>query len=74
MRPRTHRGGRTGAARSAQPLDTQTDYVRNFLRFIDNEDVRFVHAEGLNTGDEPRRAAHDEIRRLVHGEAVVTAA
>lgn len=29
------------------PLDTQTNYVRDFLKFIGIEDVQFVYAEGL---------------------------
>ena len=33
------------------PLDTQSSYVRDFLRFIGIEDVEFVYAEGLAMGD-----------------------
>ena len=33
------------------PLDTQTSYVRDFLRFIGIEDVEFVYAEGLAMND-----------------------
>jgi FMN-dependent NADH-azoreductase len=36
------------------PHDTQTPFVRNFLGFLGMTDVRFVHAEGLAMGDEPR--------------------
>ena len=36
------------------PLDTQTGYVRDFLRFLGIEDVEFVYAEGLALGDAPR--------------------
>ncbi len=39
------------------PLDTQTSYVRDFLRFLGIEDVEFVYAEGLNMGDEPKARA-----------------
>src|SRR3954468_7623847 len=47
------RGGRyAGTA-----MDTQTGFVRDFLRFIGIEDVEFVYAEGLAMGDEPRREA-----------------
>lgn len=47
------RGGRYAGT----PLDTQTGFVRNFLRFIGIESVEFVYAEGLNLGDEHRRDA-----------------
>jgi FMN-dependent NADH-azoreductase len=50
------RGGRyQGSA-----LDTQTAYVRDFLRFIGIEDVRFVYAEGLALGEAAKRTALDE--------------
>ena len=39
------------------PLGTQTNYVRDFLRFIGIDDVEFVYAEGLAMGDAPRDAA-----------------
>ena len=46
-----------GGVYKDQPHDTQTPYVRNFLGFLGMTDVQFVHAEGLNMGDEPRKAA-----------------
>jgi FMN-dependent NADH-azoreductase len=49
------------AARGGQyqdtPLDTQSDYVRNFLGFLGIADVTFVYAEGLAMGDEQRSGA-----------------
>ena len=39
------------------PMDTQTGYVRDFLRFIGIEEVAFVYAEGLAMGEVPRNAA-----------------
>lgn len=33
------------------PLDTQTDYVRNFLGFLGMKQVEFVYAEGLAMSD-----------------------
>lgn len=33
------------------PLDTQTDYVRNFLGFLGMQQVEFVYAEGLAMSD-----------------------
>lgn len=50
------------------PLDTQTSYVRDFLRFIGIQDVEFVYAEGLAISpDSKTRAleqANDTIARL----------
>ncbi|NEX62310.1 FMN-dependent NADH-azoreductase [Noviherbaspirillum galbum] len=37
--------------------DTQTGYVRDFLRFIGIDDVEFVYAEGLSMGDASKEAA-----------------
>ncbi|MCP5124194.1 MAG: NAD(P)H-dependent oxidoreductase [Gammaproteobacteria bacterium] len=52
------RGGRYAGT----PLDTQTDYVRNFLRFIGIDDVRFVYAEGLALGEDSKMAALAQAR------------
>ncbi len=50
------------------PLDTQTTYVRDFLRFIGIEDVEFVYAEGLAIDAQTRsralEQANDSITRL----------
>ena len=53
------RGGRYAGT----PLDTQTGYVRDFLRFIGIEDVEFVYAEGLAMGEETKAAALAGARR-----------
>jgi FMN-dependent NADH-azoreductase len=57
-----------GGLYAGTPLDTQTSYVRDFLRFLGIDDVEFVHAEGLAMGDEPKNAAlvkaRESIRRL----------
>jgi FMN-dependent NADH-azoreductase len=53
------RGGRYAGT----PLDTQTAYVRDFLRFIGIEDVEFVYAEGLAMGEEAKAAALARARR-----------
>ncbi len=47
------RGGRY----EGTPRDTQTAYIRDFLRFVGIEDVTFVYAEGLAMGEAPREAA-----------------
>ena len=61
------RGGKYGTGADPQP-----EYVRNFLRFLGIEDVRFIFAEGLALGEVAKRAAlaqaHAEIRALYAGE------
>ncbi|MCW8128014.1 FMN-dependent NADH-azoreductase [Microbulbifer halophilus] len=46
----------------------QTAFIRQFLGFIGIDDVAFVHAEGLATGDEPRQkaleAAQEQLAQL----------
>jgi FMN-dependent NADH-azoreductase len=39
-----------GGLYEGSPLDTQTAYVRDFLRFLGLDDVEFVYAEGLAMG------------------------
>lgn len=39
-----------GGVHAGTPLDTQTGYVRDFLRFIGVSDVNFIYAEGLALG------------------------
>lgn len=46
-----------GGVYAGSALDTQSAYVRDFLRFIGIEDVEFVYAEGLNMGEESRQGA-----------------
>lgn len=57
-----------GGLYAGTALDTQTNYVRDFLRFIGIADVEFVYAEGLAIGPEQKTAALDkaqaEIARL----------
>jgi len=36
-----------GGLYAGTALDTQTNYVRDFLRFVGIEDIEFVYAEGL---------------------------
>jgi FMN-dependent NADH-azoreductase len=36
-----------GGVYAGTPLDTQTSYVRDFLRFVGISDVSFIYAEGL---------------------------
>src|SRR5580693_8064587 len=57
-----------GGIYAGSPLDTQTSYVRDFLRFVGISDVEFVYAEGLNLGPQSKEAglakAAAEIARL----------
>jgi FMN-dependent NADH-azoreductase len=46
-----------GGAYAGTPLDTQTAYVRDFLRFIGISDVEFVYAEGLNLGEQSKQVS-----------------
>ncbi|HME40669.1 MAG TPA: NAD(P)H-dependent oxidoreductase [Steroidobacteraceae bacterium] len=57
-----------GGLYAGTPMDTQTSYVRDFLRFLGMTDVEFVYAEGLAISPESREAslakAVAEIARL----------
>jgi FMN-dependent NADH-azoreductase len=57
-----------GGVYAGTPMDTQTSYVRDFLRFIGITDVEFVYAEGLAMSAEHKEAglakAVAEIARL----------
>jgi FMN-dependent NADH-azoreductase len=50
------------------PMETQTNYVRDFLRFVGMSDVEFIYAEGLHMGPQSKQAAlakaEAEIARL----------
>jgi len=46
-----------GGLYAGTPLDTQTAYVRDFLRFIGIDDVEFVYAEGLAMGEASKSQA-----------------
>lgn len=48
-----------GGVYAGSALDTQTGYVRDFLRFIGIDDVDFVYAEGLNMGEESKQRSLD---------------
>ena len=57
-----------GGLYAGTSLDTQTSYVRDFLRFIGMSDVEFVYAEGLAVSPQSKEAglakAVAEIARL----------
>jgi FMN-dependent NADH-azoreductase len=45
-----------GGVYAGTPLDTQTSYVRDFLRFLGMDEVEFVYAEGLAISPESKDA------------------
>ena len=57
-----------GGLYAGTPMDTQTTYVRDFLRFIGITDVEFIYAEGLAVSPQSKEAglakAAAEIARL----------
>lgn len=52
------------------PLDTQTAYVRDFLRFLGITDVEFVYAEGLAISPDSKRAALAQVQNAIRDLAV----
>ena len=54
-----------GGIYAGTALDTQTGYIRDFLRFIGIEDVEFVYAEGLAISDESREGALGKAREQI---------
>ena len=54
-----------GGAYVGTALDTQSGYVRDFLRFIGIDDVEFVYAEGLNLGAERKENALAQARGAI---------
>jgi FMN-dependent NADH-azoreductase len=54
-----------GGLYAGTPLDTQTAYVRDFLRFIGIADVEFVYAEGLAMSAEHKEAALAKAHRTI---------
>jgi len=56
-----------GGLYAGTALDTQTAYVRDFLRFIGIADVEFVYAEGLAMGEEPKARALAKAHETIRG-------
>ena len=54
-----------GGLYAGTPLDTQTTFVRDFLRFIGIADVEFVYAEGLALDVARKDAAIEEAQRSI---------
>ncbi|MEI6268638.1 MAG: NAD(P)H-dependent oxidoreductase [Methylococcaceae bacterium] len=51
-----------GGLYAGTPLDSQTNYVRDFLVFLGITDVEFIYAEGLNTNETAKEAALDHAK------------
>jgi FMN-dependent NADH-azoreductase len=58
-----------GGLYAGTPLDTQTAYVRDFLRFLGIVDVEFIYAEGLAMGDAKRDVALAEAQAAIRAIA-----
>ena len=54
-----------GGLYAGTPLDTQTAYVRDFLRFIGLDEVEFVYAEGLAMGDASKQKALESAGQVI---------
>jgi FMN-dependent NADH-azoreductase len=58
-----------GGLYAGTPLDTQTGYVRDFLRFLGIDDVEFVYAEGLAMGEASKSRALANAERSIQSLA-----
>ena len=58
-----------GGLYAGTPMDTQTSYVRDFLRFLGIDDVEFVYAEGLAMGDAAKSEALSRATRAIEALA-----
>lgn len=54
-----------GGVYAGTALDTQTGYVRDFLRFVGIEDVEFIYAEGLNINEASKQAGLAQARGAI---------
>ncbi|MGB5346725.1 MAG: NAD(P)H-dependent oxidoreductase [Woeseia sp.] len=54
-------------------LDTQTDYMKNFLRFLGIEDTQFAYAEGTALGDESLQAGIESARQQIRALDAIAA-
>jgi FMN-dependent NADH-azoreductase len=54
-----------GGLYAGTPLDTQTSYVRDFLRFLGIDDVEFVYAEGLAMGEASKTQALENAEKSI---------
>ena len=59
-----------GGIHLGTPLDTQTAYLTNMLRFLGLSDITCVYAEGLNMGEEPAAQGLAKARAAIAAIAV----
>ncbi len=65
-----------GGFYAGTPADTQTAYVRDFLRFIGIDDVEFVYAEGLAINEQSKQAGLEKARQAIdalYGQEAIAA-
>ena len=58
-----------GGLYAGTPLDSQTTYVRDFLRFLGIADVEFIYAEGLSMGEAAKGEALTSARKAIEAIA-----
>jgi FMN-dependent NADH-azoreductase len=63
---------RGGKYRGTQ-LDTQTDYMKNFLKFLGIADTRFVYAEGTAMGADALNASIESARQQIRALDAIAA-
>ena len=63
-----------GGFYAGTPADTETQYVRDFLKFIGITDVEFVYAEGLAYGEESKAANLEKANSAIGRLAATTQA
>ncbi len=61
----TARGGNYSESSPAHAMDHQAPYLRTVLGFLGLDDVTFIHAQGVASGEDGIRAAEDEVDRVV---------
>lgn len=54
-----------GGQYAGTPMDSQTNFVRDFLAFIGMKDVEFIYAEGLAMGDASKAASLAKAREVI---------
>ena len=59
----TARGGHYAFGSPSQAFDHQEPWIRTIFGFIGLSDIRFIHAQGMNRGDDARAAGLEEARQ-----------
>jgi FMN-dependent NADH-azoreductase len=61
----TARGGDYTPGGPAASFDHQEPWIRTIFGFVGLEDIRFIHAQGINQGDSARAAGLEKARREI---------